>query len=436
MKHFIYIFIIVLVLVLVLGGEKLLQAYPLDGYLHTNIQRLEGVLKVQQGKIPGKKLSAGALLDTQKVDLRLINYSEIQIPAPDADLTDRILALLGEDAKEYGISVLDITDTKAPRYAASQGDFKANPGSVGKLIVALGVFQALADIYPKDLGKRLDILRTTMVRADAFIQNDSHKVPFWAGGNKAIEYRPIRQGDSANLWTWLDWMMSASSNAAAAMVQKQLLLMNRFGKDYPVTEKVSQSFFNETPKNDLGEWFTKSIQDPITRNNLNLKTFRQGSFFTRKGKSKVPGTTSYATPQALIEFLLKLEQGKLVDPFSSREIKRLIYMTARRIRYASSPALSGAAVYFKSGSLYKCRPESGFVCKKYQGNELNLLCSVAIVEHPASKPSLHYMVAVISNVVRKNSALAHQTLATRVHQLMEKDYEKKESISGKGHSQK
>ncbi len=45
-------------------------------------------------------------------------------------------------------------------------------------------------------------------------------------------------------------------------------------------------------------------------------------------------------------------------------------------------------------------------------------------------------VAVISNVVRKNSALAHQTLATRVHQIMEKDYEKKESISGKGHSQK
>jgi hypothetical protein len=150
----------------------------------------------------------------------------------------------------------------------------------------------------------------------------------------------------------------------------------------------------------------------------------------------VPGTTSYATPKSLIEFLLKLEQGKLVDPFSSREIKRLIYMTARRIRYASSPALSGAAVYFKSGSLYKCRPESGFVCKKYQGNELNLLCSVAIVEHPASRPRLHYMVAVISNVLRKNSALAHQTLATRVHRLMEKDYEKSESISGKEHSQK
>jgi hypothetical protein len=53
-----------------------------------------------------------------------------------------------------------------------------------------------------------------------------------------------------------------------------------------------------------------------------------------------------------MRFMVKLEQGKLIDTFSSREIKRLIYMTQGRIRYASSPALYSAAVYYKSGSLY------------------------------------------------------------------------------------
>lgn len=120
-----------------------------------------------------------------------------------------------------------------------------------------------------------------------------------------------------------------------------------------------------------------------------------------------------------MQYLLRLEQGRLVDVFSSREIKRLIYMTERRIRYASSPALNDAAVYFKSGSLYRCKPEPDFVCRKYQGNVDNLLNSVAIVESPAGERRLYYLVVVMSNVLRKNSAVVHQTLATRIHRLLE-----------------
>jgi len=37
-------------------------------------------------------------------------------------------------------------------------------------------------------------------------------------------------------------------------------------------------------------------------------------------------------------------------------------------RYASSPALAAAVVYFKSGSWYKCNPEPDFKYKKYHGN--------------------------------------------------------------------
>jgi len=116
-----------------------------------------------------------------------------------------------------------------------------------------------------------------------------------------------------------------------------------------------------------------------------------------------------------------MEQGRLVDVWSSREIKRMLYVTERRIRYASSPALSGAAVYFKSGSLFKCKPEPGFKCKPYAGNEKNYMNSATIIESPAGERRLYYMSTLITNVLRKNSAAEHQALATRLHQLISKN---------------
>lgn len=43
-----------------------------------------------------------------------------------------------------------------------------------------------------------------------------------------------------------------------------------------------------------------------------------------------------------MRYLLRMEQGRLVDEFASRQIKCLIYVAERRIRYAPSPALSRA----------------------------------------------------------------------------------------------
>jgi hypothetical protein len=401
------------------------HAYPLNGYPHTGILRLEGLLLSQEGKISGPKRVSGALLDLSQVDIRLPALPEIKIPETDHKFSDRIQALLGEDADEYAVALLDLTNPQKPRYASIKGSKRANPGSVGKLAVALAVFQALADIYPDNIEKRINILQSTMIQADEFIQYDHHKVPFWDRKRKVLRYRAIRRKDKANLWSYLDWMMSASSNAAAAMVQKQLLLMVQFGRDYPVTEETAQSFFENTPKKKLTELSAKSHQEPLIRNGLDLEGFRQGSFFTWQGKNKVPGTTSHASPDELIKFLLKLEKGELVDTFSSREIKRLLYMTGKRIRYVSAPALDSSAVYFKSGSLYKCKPEPEFKCEKYKGNVLNQLATTAIIEQTAKKPELHYIVAIISNILYKNSAVAHQTLATRIHRLLEKDYKKK-----------
>ena len=101
-----------------------------------------------------------------------------------------------------------------------------------------------------------------------------------------------------------------------------------------------------------------------------------------------------------MQLVLLMEQGRLVDAWSSRQLKRLLYMTERRIRYASSPALKDAAVYFKSGSLYKCKAEEGFECGQYKGNVINYMNSLAIVEQEIGGMKLHYVVIVISNVLR------------------------------------
>ena len=127
---------------------------------------------------------------------------------------------------------------------------------------------------------------------------------------------------------------------------------------------------------------------------------------------------SYGTARELMRYLLRMEEGKLVDEWSSREIKRLMYVTERRIRYASAPSLADAAVYFKSGSLYECTKEPGFGCGQYMGNVKNYMNSIAIIEYPAGERKLHYMVTLISNVLRKNSAAEHQALATRLQQLI------------------
>lgn len=406
-------------LILAAGCAGAVHAYPIDGYAETGIARLEGYRLAKEGKVAGNRLQPGAQLDTEQVQLRLLQHQNYRLPEADPDLTRRIVALLGSEAKYYSVSVLDLSDPYTPVYAEHNGLARRSPGSVGKLMVALAVFQALADIYPGDIEARKRVLKDAQVTADAFIRIDHHDVPFWKPELNRMPRRELRAGDTANLWSYLDWMLSASSNAAASMVIKQLMLLQHFGKAYPVSAEEEVAFWRDTPRKELGELLVSSLLEPVTRNGLDVENLRQGSFFTSEGKRRVPGTNSVATTRELMHYLLLLEQGQLVDAWSSLEIKRLIYITQRRIRYASSPALNDAALYFKSGSLYRCKAEEGFVCKKYMGNKDNLMNSVVIVESPAGAPGMYYMVTLTSNVLRKNSAVAHQTFATRVHRLLQ-----------------
>jgi len=396
-------------------------AYPLDGTVSTGIQRLQAD---QQAQARRRTLPRGALLSSAEVDLRLTAHPELRLPVADPAFTDEVIALLKDISRgrpdDFGIAVLDLSDIEHPLYAEHRGTRSFYPASIGKLGVAMGLFQALAKAYPDDMEARRQILRETPVIADDFIRYDTHKVPIWLTKNQRLYYRELQVGDTGNLWTYLDWMLSSSSNAAAAMTIKQMMLLSEFGRAYPPGPEKEGEFFSNTPKAELKSAMAAAFQDGEEASGLDSNQFHHGSFFTSVAKKRIPGDRSYATPRELMRFLLLLEQGKVIDEFSSREIKRLLYVTKRRIRYASSPALNNAAVYFKSGSYYRCKKSSGSRCEKYRGDAVNLLNSVAIVESPAGDPEgLFYMVVVTSNVLKENAALLHHGLGTRLHRLIE-----------------
>jgi hypothetical protein len=413
-----------------LAIPRLALGYPMDAYEETGMLRLEAYRLVQTGEVKGRLLPPGGRLGLADVKLRLTDYPDFEIPAPDPALSASILELLGEDADGYAIAVLDITDPAKPRYAAHNPEQDQNPGSVGKLMVGLAWFQALADVYPDDTQARDDLMKNTHHVADAFIRSDSHKVPFWKPGDAEVVYRPIQEGDDGSLWTWLDWMMSSSSNAAASTVMSQLVLLKHFGAEYPVPSETAAKFFADTPKSKLSGIYTQAIQSPLTRNGLDVRKLRQGSFFTREGKARIPGTNSAATPLELLRYIVRMEKGTLVDPYSSLALKRLIYLSEGRIRYGASPALRRSALYFKSGSLYSCKEEPGFECGKYRGNVRNYLNSVTMVETDEPGRRLQYVVVLLSNVLRKDSAQIHKQVATQIHEMMERDHPPREAAPG------
>ena len=225
MKHYLIFFYGLLLLSI----SNLGFAYPLDGYPETGIRRVEAARLAVFGKMRGRQQPPGALLPTNLVDLRLLDHPDLKLPDPDPEFTARVLQLLGKKADRYGIAVMDLSDLDHPRYAEHRADYKQNVGSVGKIAVAVAVFQALADIYPDDIEARKRVLRETIITADKFIEWDHHEVRIWNPETGALSFRPLQAGDQGSLWEYLDWTLSISSNAAASMVMKNAMLLRHFG---------------------------------------------------------------------------------------------------------------------------------------------------------------------------------------------------------------
>ena len=179
----------------------------------------------------------------------------------------------------------------------------------------------------------------------------------------------------------------------------------------------SERFFAETPKSKLAALALAVVTEPLAAAGIDTKNLQQGSFWTTTSKYKVPGTVSFATPRELARLVFRIEQGRLVDEWSSLQMKKYMYLTKRRYRYAYAPELNKDAVFFKSGSLYSCQPEEGFRCDKYMGNVRNMMNSVAAV-HGQSADEPAYIAALMSNVLRFNSAWDHSRIAAAVHETI------------------
>lgn len=356
-----------------------------------------------------------------QIKLNMLDSTRVNLQVPpefNKKLQQEIEILFRDRDKSYSLALLDITPGKPLRYAALRENLQYSPGSVGKLAIAAGLFNELKNLFPDSPQQRMELLKTRMITAGRWIHSDHHKVPIFDIKTRKVEFRPIRKGDIFSLYEWVDHMLSPSSNAAASTVWKEAMLIRVYGSAYPPPPEEEQRFFNETPKRELQKIALSIVNDPLRKMGIKNEEWRLGSFFTRTGKKIVPGSGgSRATPFGLLTFLMRLEQGRVIDQWSSLEIKRLIYMTEKRIRYASAPALKNAAVYFKSGSLYSCKEEEGFKCGKYMGNVKNYMNSVAIVETPDGRV---YLVALMSNVLRINSAVEHQTLATYIERILKK----------------
>jgi len=397
--------------------------YPIDGYELTGIKRLKRLELIKSGEIKnGTPLPAGAMKSWSEIKLNLLERkgdSAMGLMTVDADFQKEINSLFRGLDRSYSLAVLDISDLNNIRYAERNETAGYQPGSVGKLAVLHALFVQLAKIYPDSWAKRTELLKNKSVKSGVWGQTDTHTIPIYNIEKNTLVKRQVIASDVFSLYEWTDHMLSVSNNAAASIVWREVVLMAAFGDKYPeLTQEESDTYFKETPRKELTDLSNDVVNLPLRDLGITADEWRLGRFFTRGANTYVGDKGgSIGCPQGMMKFLVQLEQGKVVDEQSSLEMKRLMYMTDRRIRYAQSPALKEAAVYFKSGSLYKCDRSTGEECGKYMGNVTNFMNSVAIVEHP---DNCTYLVVLMTNVLRKNSASDHMYLAGSIDKVIRK----------------
>ena len=390
--------------------------YPIDGYQYSGIKRLKRLQLAISGDLPDAKLPAGAYRSIHDIKLNLLSRKQNttqDILAEDPALQKKIDALFPRLDKSYSVTVLDISKPDSLRYAQQNESRGYQPGSVGKLVVVTALFDQLAKIYPTDYDKRIELLKTKNIKGGSWVLTDEHTIPVFNIETNTLVKRQAVSSDIFSLFEWADHALSVSNNGAASVVWREALLMAAFGDRYPtMTQEDADAYFKTGPKSVITNLAVSIVNQPLRDLGITEDEWRLGTFFTR-GVNPYVGSKdgSIGSPLGLMKWMLQLEQGKVVDEKSSLEIKRLMYMTDRRIRYAQAPELRDAAVYFKSGSLYKCDKTKGEACGKYKGNVFNYMNSVAIVEHPDGSK---YMVCIMTNVLSKNSAGDHLALASRI----------------------
>lgn len=395
--------------------------YPIDGYQSTGIVRLAHLQKIVRDSIDYNRIPAGAYKKLADIKLNLIsrkNDSLNLLLTTDAQFDREIQRIL--PGSGYSATVLDITNPDSLRYAAYRETSGYQPGSVGKIAVLTALFTQLAEICPDSWEARTRLLKNKRVSARYWGTGDHHTIPIYDIDADRLTKRRVTANDEFSLYEWADHMVSVSNNGAASVVWREALLMAAFKENYEyLTEDEAEAWFKDTPRDSLTNLANDVVNLPLRKLGISTDEWRLGSFFTGAANRYVGDKGgSIGTPLGLMKFLVQLEQGNVVDQKSSLEMKRLLYLTDRRIRYAHSSRLDDAAVYFKSGSLYKCDREKNPDCAAYAGNVYNYMNSVIIVEHENGKK---YIVCLMTNVLNKNSAGAHMYLATAIDKIINPD---------------
>ncbi|MCB1762437.1 MAG: hypothetical protein KDI27_04780 [Gammaproteobacteria bacterium] len=403
-----------------LALPALLDAYPLDAD-ESGIRRLQGQ-RTLQTRPGGPKLPPGALLPLRQIKLHLEAQPHWNLDPTDRDpqLQSALDSVFRARDPSYGVLVVDYTNPDRIRWAGVREERSQVPGSVGKVLCMTALFDGLRRAFP-EVEVRQRILREHWVEASDWVIKDSHKVPRLNTASGGLTYAVIQLGERYTLAEWLDHMISSSANSAGSIVWKEAMLLRAFGNAYPPSKEEENAFFHNTPAAELRDLAQTVINDALADADLRADELRVGNFWTSTGKRKIAGVGgSRATPRELARWLLRLEQGRLVDTWSSLEMKRYLYMTKRRYRYVYAPELAQAAVYFKSGSQYRCQPEEGFKCGKYLGNAQNAMNSILLVESPAQPGSdqRRYLVALISDVRKVNSAWDHARLGAAIEEVI------------------
>ena len=413
-------FLVYIPLLLFITAFTVPTIYPIDGYQRTGISRLAYLEKIVRDSIDYNRIPPGAYLSIKDIKLNLTTYKDSAkvLMTPDADLQGKISKLFYGLDNSYSLSVLDMTDSTNVKYAARNENRGYQPGSVGKLAILVGLFDQLEKLCPEDWDTRINLLRFKKVKGGPFAVYDHHTIPVYDIENDKLTKRQARQDDVFTLYEWVDHMMSVSNNGAASVVFREAMLMSVFGNDYfNLTDEEAMNWFIETDRKVISDLSIEIVNEPLRKLGITEDEWRLGGFFTDGAERYVSRQGgSVGSPKGLMKFLISLEQGKVVDSLSSLEMKRLMYMTDRRIRYAHSSRLDSAAVYFKSGSFYKCDRKKNPNCGDYAGNVFNYMNSVIIVEHPNGGPK--YMVCLMTNVLNKNSASDHMYLASRIDKAL------------------
>ena len=392
--------------------------YPIDGYDTTGIKRLYRLQKMEMDSIANKRIPNGAYLKLEDIKLNLLSRKRDSLGAilvEDNDFARKIARIT--PGGNYSLAVLDMTNPDSLKYAAHRENVGYQPGSVGKITVLNGFFTELAEVYPDNFELRTGLMCNKRVKARYWGTGDHHTIPVYDIDSDKLTKRQVVASDEFSLYEWADHMVSVSNNGAASVLYRETMLLDAFGRKYAdLTEEEAENYFVETDRDSLTSQANRVVNQPLRDLGITEDDWRLGGMFTRPaGKYVGREGGSIGTPKGLMKFLVALEQGNVIDEESSLEMKRLLYMTDRRIRYAHSNRLDDAAVYFKSGSFYKCDRNKNPNCSDYAGNVFNYMNSVIIVEQPNGKK---YIVCLMTNVLNKNSAGAHMYLASSIDKVV------------------